>query len=56
MRVAGRTIDYVCALTVREGRRFFSALALEGREAAIADKVLTEIRRSCQTNYRRLCW
>jgi excinuclease ABC subunit A len=45
VRVAGRTIDYVCALTVREARRFFSGLALEGRDAAIADKVLTEIRR-----------
>ena len=45
VRVAGQTIDRVCALTVREARRFFSALALEGREAAIADKVLTEIRR-----------
>ncbi len=45
VRVAGRTIDQVCALTVREARRFFSALALEGREAAIAGKVLTEIRR-----------
>ncbi len=45
VRVAGRTIDRVCALTIREARRFFSSLALEGREAAIADKVLTEIRR-----------
>jgi len=45
VRVAGRTIDQVCALTVREARRFFEHLALAGREAAIADKVLTEIRR-----------
>ncbi len=45
VRVAGRTIDQVCALTVREGRQFFANLALAGREAAIADKVLTEIRR-----------
>jgi excinuclease ABC subunit A len=45
VRVAGRTIDQVCALTVREARRFFAALALEGREATIAGKVLTEIRR-----------
>jgi len=45
VRVAGRTIDQVCALTVREARRFFAGLALEGREAAIAEKVLAEIRR-----------
>jgi excinuclease ABC subunit A len=45
VRVAGRTIDQVCALTVREARRFFADLALAGREAAIADKVLAEIRR-----------
>ncbi len=45
VRVAGRTIDQVCGLTVREGGRFFADLALAGRDAAIADKVLTEIRR-----------
>jgi excinuclease ABC subunit A len=45
VRVAGRTIDQVCALTVREASRFFAGLELSGREAAIADKVLTEIRR-----------
>ena len=43
--VGGRTIDQVCALTVREVQRFFSELALGEREAAIAEKVLAEIRR-----------
>ena len=45
VRVGGRTIDAVCALTVREARRFFADLALGEREAAIAEKVLAEIRR-----------
>ncbi|MBE3095628.1 MAG: excinuclease ABC subunit A, partial [Planctomycetes bacterium] len=43
--VGARSIDAVCALTVREAQRFFAALELGGREAAIADKVLREIRR-----------
>jgi excinuclease ABC subunit A len=45
VRVAGRTIDAVCALTVREADGFFEQLALTDKEAAIADKVLHEIRR-----------
>ena len=43
--VGGRSIDAVCALTVREAHRFFDTLTLGERDAAIADKVLTEIRR-----------
>jgi excinuclease ABC subunit A len=43
--VGGRSIDAVCGLTVREAQRFFDALDLEAREAAIAEKVLHEIRR-----------
>jgi excinuclease ABC subunit A len=43
--VGGRTIDHVCGLTVRDARRFFADLALGEREAAIAGKVLAEIRR-----------
>ncbi len=43
--VGGRSIDAVCALTVREAHRFFDTLRLEERDAAIAGKVLTEIRR-----------
>jgi excinuclease ABC subunit A len=45
VRVGGRTIDQVCALTVLEAQRFFQGLTLGEREAAIADKVLAEIRR-----------
>jgi excinuclease ABC subunit A len=43
--VGGRSIDAVCALTVREAQQFFGSLALGEREAAIAEKVLHEIRR-----------
>ena len=45
VRVGGLTIDRVSALTVREAQHFFAALALSEKEAAIADKVLKEIRR-----------
>jgi excinuclease ABC subunit A len=45
VRVAGRTIDRVSSLTVREAQAFFSALDLEQKEAAIAEQVLREIRR-----------
>jgi excinuclease ABC subunit A len=45
VRVAGRTIDAVCALTVHEADAFFAALKLTDKESAIAEKVLHEIRR-----------
>jgi excinuclease ABC subunit A len=45
VRVAGWTIDKVCALTVREAKAFFATLELSPREAAIAEKVLREIQR-----------
>ena len=45
VHVGGRTIDVVCALTVREAQRFFGGLGLDGRELAIADKILREIQR-----------
>jgi excinuclease ABC subunit A len=45
VHVGGRTIDEVCSLTVREAERFFAALELSEKEAAIADKVLREIRK-----------
>ncbi|PYR44824.1 MAG: excinuclease ABC subunit A, partial [Acidobacteria bacterium] len=45
VQVAGRTIDRVSALTVREAQEFFGQLELTEREQAIADKVLKEIRR-----------
>jgi excinuclease ABC subunit A len=45
VRVGGLTIDRVSALTVKDAQRFFDALELTEKEAAIADKVLKEIRR-----------
>jgi excinuclease ABC subunit A len=45
VRVAGWTIDAVCALTVRAAKGFFATLELSPREAAIAEKVLREIQR-----------
>jgi excinuclease ABC subunit A len=45
VRVGGRAIDAVSALTVREADRFFADLQLSEKEAAIAEKVLAEIRR-----------
>jgi excinuclease ABC subunit A len=45
VRVGGSTIDRVSALTVRDSQRFFATLELTEKDAAIADKVLTEIQR-----------
>jgi excinuclease ABC subunit A len=45
VRVGGRTIDEVSALTVSDARAFFTNLALSEQDAAIAGKVLREIRR-----------
>ncbi|MGQ0732866.1 MAG: excinuclease ABC subunit UvrA [Acidobacteriota bacterium] len=45
VRVGGLTIDAVSALTVRRAQGYFSELALSEKDAAIAAKVLTEIRR-----------
>ena len=45
VQVAGRTIDKVSALTVREAQGFFGNLQLSQKEEAIAEKVLKEIRR-----------
>jgi excinuclease ABC subunit A len=45
VQVGHRTIDEACALTVREAARFFEHLELTEREAAVAEKVLREIRR-----------
>jgi excinuclease ABC subunit A len=48
VRVGGLTIDRASALTVSEAQRFFGELALGEQDAAIADKVLREIRRRLQ--------
>ncbi len=45
VRIAGRTIDQVSALTVRAAQGFFDRLELSPKEGVIAEKVLKEIRR-----------
>ena len=45
VQVGGRTIDRVASLTVNEAQAFFTGLQLSDKDAAIADKVLKEIRR-----------
>jgi excinuclease ABC subunit A len=45
VKVGGQTIDQVCSLTVRDAERFFDQLTLSEKEAAIAEKVLREIRK-----------
>jgi excinuclease ABC subunit A len=45
VRVGERTIDYVSGLTVRDAEAFFAGLTLSEKEAAIAEKILAEIRR-----------
>jgi excinuclease ABC subunit A len=45
VRVGSQTIEAVCALTVKEAQKFFATLALGERDAAIADKLLREIRK-----------
>src|SRR5207244_4671236 len=44
VRVGGRSIQQVSALTIKEAGRFFDALVLGEREQAIARRVLKEIR------------
>lgn len=44
VKVGGKTISEVAAMTVDELRRWFADLALEGNEAAIAARIVTEIR------------
>ena len=45
VRVGDRTIDAVSALTVRDAKAFFEELLLSEKDAAVADKILKEIRR-----------
>jgi excinuclease ABC subunit A len=45
VQVGGITIDKASARTVREAEQFFADLQLTEKEAAIADKVLKEVRR-----------
>ncbi|HYN85364.1 MAG TPA: excinuclease ABC subunit UvrA [Pyrinomonadaceae bacterium] len=43
--VGGRTLPQVCALSIKEATVFFEGLQLTEEQAAIADKVLFEVRR-----------
>ncbi|HZI20792.1 MAG TPA: excinuclease ABC subunit UvrA [Pyrinomonadaceae bacterium] len=45
VRVGGRTLPEVCSLSISDAARFFESLHLNEEQAAIADKVLFEIRR-----------
>ena len=45
VRVGGRTVDEVSALTVDAAQEFFAELQLSEKESAVADKVLKEIRK-----------
>jgi excinuclease ABC subunit A len=45
VRIGGRTVDEVSALTVDAARQFFTDLQLNEKESAVADKVLKEIQR-----------
>src|SRR6266550_2268384 len=45
VKVGGRTLPQVCALSIREGALFFESLELSPEQAAIADRILFEIRR-----------
>jgi excinuclease ABC subunit A len=44
VRVSGKSITEVCAMTVVQARAFFDHLELSEEQAAIADKILEEIR------------
>jgi len=45
VRVSGKSITEVCAMTVAQARQFMDSLELSTEQAAIADKILEEIRR-----------
>jgi excinuclease ABC subunit A len=44
VRIEGKNICQICSMTVEEAARFFEQLRLSPPQAAIAEKVLTEIR------------
>ncbi len=45
VRVGGKTLPEVCLLSIKDAAQFFDALDLPTEQAAIADRVLHEIRR-----------
>ncbi len=44
VRIGGKSITEACAMTVSEARRFLDSLELGPQQAAIADKILEEVR------------
>jgi len=48
VRVAGRSITEICALTVKEARTFFAGLRLTEAQTKIADKIFEEVRSRLQ--------
>ncbi len=48
VRINGRTITDVCAMSIRDAERFFASLALSPSERTVADKVLEEVRSRLQ--------
>lgn len=52
VRIAGRAIHEVSALSVDEAREFFASLRFEGTAALIGDPLLVEIRRRLDFLYR----
>jgi excinuclease ABC subunit A len=52
VRVGGRTITEVCAMSVQEAYQFFNELRLEPHQQTIADKVLEEIRSRLKYLYK----
>ncbi|MGQ0761792.1 MAG: excinuclease ABC subunit UvrA [Acidobacteriota bacterium] len=45
VRVGGRTLPEVCALSIKDAAGFFEALELPDEQSAVSDRVLFEIRR-----------
>ena len=48
VRVAGKSITEICALTVKEARTFFAGLQLTEAQTKIADKIFEEVRSRLQ--------
>jgi excinuclease ABC subunit A len=48
VRITGQSITDLCKLTVKDARKFFSALTLTASQAKVADKILEEIRTRLQ--------
>jgi excinuclease ABC subunit A len=45
VKVSGRTLAEICAMSIREASNFFDSLQLSTEQTAIADRILFEVRR-----------